>query len=289
MQLTNSPVSEFTYSGRTFYIKRDDLLAPEFSGNKARKLAYLLQHDYPKVNTLISLGGYQSNLMYALSQLAKLKGWRFIYYSKKVAETAYLAKTSNLQASLENGMELRDLSPALHAQLMTVQQPHELFIPQGGALASAAWGIEQLAEEISLWAQGMNFPQVAVFVASGTGATAGFLQKYLTQHKVYTTNCVASVDYLIAQIQALDLNPLSLTIFPNTQWRFAYPTPELWQTVSLIKAVSNIEFDLVYDPIGWNILLANLAQITLPIIYLHCGGTMGNLSMEGRYQRLLNS
>ena len=75
MKLINSPVTSFQYQDRTIYIKHDELLHPDLSGNKARKLAYFMEHDFPHIDTLISYGGTQSNLMFSLSALAKLKGW----------------------------------------------------------------------------------------------------------------------------------------------------------------------------------------------------------------------
>ena len=83
MLINNSPVSQFQFNQRTIYVKRDDLLDPNFSGNKARKLAYFLTHPSADIDTLISYGGNQSNLMYSLSCLAKLKNWQFIYYTNQ--------------------------------------------------------------------------------------------------------------------------------------------------------------------------------------------------------------
>ena len=76
MILNNSPISQFEYKNRTFFVKRDDLLDKNFNGNKARKLACYLEHDFQEIDTIISYGGNQSNLMYSLSCLAKLKNWQ---------------------------------------------------------------------------------------------------------------------------------------------------------------------------------------------------------------------
>ena len=78
--VTNSKIDTITFEGLSFLLKRDDLLDKEFSGNKARKFHYFLQNDFPQITTLISHGSNQSNAMYSLSVLCKLKKWKFIYY-----------------------------------------------------------------------------------------------------------------------------------------------------------------------------------------------------------------
>jgi len=45
---------------------------------------------------------------------------------------------------------------------------------------------------------------------------------------------------------------------------------------------------MVYDPVGWDILLRNTEKISAPIIYLHCGGINGNKTMLQRYKKILS-
>ena len=76
--LSDSPVCDFRFLGRGWLLKRDDLLDPELNGNKARKLYTFAANGFG-ADTVISYGGAQSNAMYSLSILARLKGWEFIY------------------------------------------------------------------------------------------------------------------------------------------------------------------------------------------------------------------
>ncbi len=48
MKIENSPVTQHDFNGTRFYLKRDDLLHPQFSGNKARKFMGLLESEFPK-------------------------------------------------------------------------------------------------------------------------------------------------------------------------------------------------------------------------------------------------
>ena len=46
-----------------------------------------------------------------------------------------------------------------------------------------------------------------------------------------------------------------------------------------------VEFDLLYDPIGWKSLLEHEEKLDGTPIYIHQGGLLGNVSMEERYKR----
>ena len=56
-------VEKINFDGHEFYIKRDDLISRDFSGNKARKFHYFLDHDLPQIDKIVSYGSNQSNAM----------------------------------------------------------------------------------------------------------------------------------------------------------------------------------------------------------------------------------
>ncbi len=289
MTLNNSPIDRFTYHGREFLVKRDDLLDDKFNGNKARKLAYYIDNDFPEINTLISYGGTQSNMLLALSELAKLKNWRFDYYCYPPAKSALESNEGNLAKALENGTNLIYVENNLDdfiSQLKTSN--NQLLIHQGGRQIESRYGIAKLAQEINKYCTKQNISQLAIFIPSGTGTTAYYLQQELPKHKVYTTNCVGSANYLLQQWQSLDANydKQLPTILENIEFRFAKPNLELFKIINDINTKSNILFDLVYDPVGWHVLLNNLDKIDLPIMYIHCGGLTGNTTMINRYRYL---
>jgi len=81
INIENSPIQEVFYNNKKIFIKRDDLLNSDFSGNKARKFHYFLINDFPCIKKVVSYGSNQSNAMYSLSVLCKLKEWEFEYYT----------------------------------------------------------------------------------------------------------------------------------------------------------------------------------------------------------------
>lgn len=52
MQFLNSKTSEIFLNNQKYFIKRDDLLHSDFSGNKARKFYYFLQNELKGVKKL---------------------------------------------------------------------------------------------------------------------------------------------------------------------------------------------------------------------------------------------
>lgn len=291
MNFINSPIDFFEYQGRTLFVKRDDLLNQQFNGNKARKLFYYLNNDFPEIDTLISYGGNQSNLMYSLSCLAQLKSWSFTYYTPKVSTQALNMDEGNLSMSLKNGMNLVPIEKHFNAfaqNLINDVVSNQLLISQGASQQQAEEGIKQLADEINAWASNKGFSRLAIIIPSGTGTSAAYLQKNLPEHNVYTTNCIGNTEFFNLQIQNLVADKQFPKLLVNKKFRFATPNQELFTTITKISQASNIEFDLIYDPVMWHLLLENLDQIPEPILYIHCGGINGNSTMLKRYKYLLS-
>jgi hypothetical protein len=99
---------------------------PLFAGNKKWKLQHWIQRDdYPVGSFLVSHGGYQSNAMLALAQLARMKRMGFVYYTKSLPSSAEPA-SGNLKHALELGMQVVSLSTAKYDCLFASneEQPH---------------------------------------------------------------------------------------------------------------------------------------------------------------------
>ena len=127
-----------------------------------------------------------------------------------------------------------------------------------------------------------------VALPSGTGTTSAYLQSFLKPYgiKVITCPCVGGKDYLIDQIQSLDVehHPNILQLDSKHHFGKLYHNDYLiWQA---LLEQTQVEFDLLYDPMMWQCLLnwhPNNSDKT--ILYIHQGGVLGNESMLPRYQR----
>jgi 1-aminocyclopropane-1-carboxylate deaminase/D-cysteine desulfhydrase-like pyridoxal-dependent ACC family enzyme len=283
----NPPIEKHTFENQTIYIKRDDLLSKEFSGNKARKFAYYLEADFPNIHRLVSYGSNQSNAMYSLSVLAKLKGWKFDYYIRSLPEHLKHDPHGNYKYALENGMNLivQEKKPKKD-EFNTIDT---LFIEEGGREEYAKYGLKILANEIIDWKKEQGFESIHLYLPSGTGTTAFYLQKHL-EDRVFTLSCVGDSSYLQKQFEMLEKSALEYPtiLTPSKKRHFGKLYRESYNIWLKLQTQMNIEFDLLYDPHGWLTLLENVHIFDKPTLYIHQGGLLGNESMLRRYKRKYN-
>ena len=280
-----TPLQKISFKNKIFYIKRDDLIDKDFSGNKARKFFYFLNKDLSNYTQIISYGSNQSNAMYSLSVLAKIKKLKFIYFTNHLPKTLLNNPIGNLKYALKNGMILK-----LGSVDESLIDKNTLFIKEGGAISEARFGIKILADELKSQIKQFSLKNPIVFLPSGTGTTALFLQKYL-DIEVFTTPCVGDSNYLIKQFNLLEKNksiyPKIITL--NKKFHFGKLYKENFLIWKELLSETKIEFDLLYDPIGWQVLLAHIEKFKYnDIIYLHQGGIIGNESMIKRYEYKFN-
>lgn len=84
--LVQNTVSTLKLFGRQVFIKRDDLQFKHnegLSGNKGRKFRSLLTSDEQHTH-ILSYGGYQSNAMLALSQIATIRKCSLHYFTQTI-------------------------------------------------------------------------------------------------------------------------------------------------------------------------------------------------------------
>jgi len=281
LDIKNSPISAIEIEGRTFYVKRDDLIDPFLAGNKYRKLYTLLQTSPNKYNKIISYCGTQSNAMLAIAAMCNKKGWEFVYYTKPLAKVLKELNYGNYFHALSLGMNHIELDHEHYKEYISSLRlsldAKTFVIDQGGADRSARDGLNVLAQEIKI--SGLDVKSLAT--PSGTGTTALYLALALPEYKVYTVPCVGDVAYLIEQMSALCEIPKNLIILnPSKKYHFAKPYKEFLEVYHKLWACG-IEFDLLYAPLMFKTLLE---QTNETILYIHSGGVTGNESMLQRYR-----
>ena len=280
MNYINSPTEQISFNDKKYFIKRDDLLHDDFSGNKARKLYYFLKNDFPNIKKIVSHGSAQSNAMYSLSVLCKIKGLSFDYYVDHIASFLKENPTGNYKFALENQMNI------IESEIPLSFEDDTLFISEGGAVKEACFGLEILASEIISWANENKIEKLKVFLPSGTGTTALYLQKYLP-FEVLTCACVGDEDYLELQFNMLEKENHPTIIKREKKYHFGKLYKEFYEIHNELLAQTNIEFDFLYDSLGWiclKIYLQNLEEQDFEVLYIHQGGILGNISMLERYK-----
>jgi 1-aminocyclopropane-1-carboxylate deaminase/D-cysteine desulfhydrase-like pyridoxal-dependent ACC family enzyme len=281
MNYTNSPIQQVTFNKQKYFIKRDDLLNSDFSGNKARKFYYYLINDFPNIKKVVSFGSSQSNAMYSLSVLCKLKNWQFDYYVDHTASFLKENPVGNYKYAIKNGMNI------IEGSLPDFFDNETLFISEGGAVVEASFGIEILANEIKFWVEKNSIKNLKIFLPSGTGTTALYLQKFLP-FEVLTCACVGDENYLKKQFEELEKDNFPTIVQKEKKYHFGKLYKEFYDIHNELLKQTNIEFDLLYDSLGWLCFENYLKQLEkkddMTFLYIHQGGIIGNESMIDRYK-----
>ena len=285
MTLSSSPLEKHCFRGREIYVKRDDLLHVDFSGNKARKFMWFLNQEFLHVKRVISYGSNQSNAMYSLSVMARLRAWEFVYFCNQIPDFLKLNPAGNYRYALENGMKIFESSQRREDAHASCKKD-DLLIEEGGRQSEAEFGIKILADELvsDIKKEGIENPYV--FLPSGTGTTALFLQKNLS-FRVFTCSTVGDDEYLKEQFRELENDEQNFPKILSSLKKYHYGKLdfELYELWEELQADMGVVFDLMYDPVGWKKFLLHIDDIVGTPIYIHQGGVLGNETMIERYKR----
>ncbi|WP_297443043.1 1-aminocyclopropane-1-carboxylate deaminase/D-cysteine desulfhydrase [Sulfurimonas sp.] len=285
MTFSPSPFEKHTFRGREIFVKRDDALHVDFSGNKARKFHWFFNQEFPHVKRLVSYGSNQSNAMYSLSVMARMRGWEFIYFCNHIPDFLKEHPIGNYKHSLENGMQIFETIQRQEDAYMFTDSS-DLVIEEGGRQKEAEFGVKVLADELKKDIKRSSIENPYIYLPSGTGTTALFLQKNLP-FRVFTCSTVGGDEYLKNQFLELELNEKKFPKILSCKKKYHYGKiyKELYEIWLEIKKDMGITFDLMYDPVGWTKFLLHIDNIEGTPIYIHQGGLKGNESMLERYKR----
>ncbi len=289
MIFSPSRVDSVQIGKHRFFIKRDDLTHPMYSGNKIRKLYALLGDK--STRHIVSYGGYQSNAMLSMAYFAHTKKIPFTYITKPVPEWVSRLEEGNYYHAVSLGMENIQVVHTDYPETvrnLAARYPGAAIIDQGAANPFAEEGIAVLARELDTFIKEQTLTDVAILLPSGTGATSLYLAKHIGAHAtVYTTPCVGDADYLKAQWQRLEPDPACYPTILTTRRKHHFAKPygellEMWEKLT----TSGIVFDMIYAPKTWLAYFENEKLLEgKTVIYVHTGGVIGNITQRLRYER----
>ncbi|MFN8355774.1 MAG: pyridoxal-phosphate dependent enzyme [Spirosomataceae bacterium] len=173
-QLATSPLEPlleplFEKAGVKVWLKRDDLLHPQVSGNKWRKLKYnLLEARRLGYTRLLTFGGAYSNHLYAVAAAGRLWGFETVGIVRGNEHRPDSNPT--LRFCAQAGMRLRFVTRSEYREpaLLTQQYGQGYYVlPEGGTNQLAYKGLHELMSEIKT-----ELKPDFVCVAVGTGGTA---------------------------------------------------------------------------------------------------------------------
>ena len=172
--------------GVELLVKRDDLTGAELTGNKVRKLEYLLAEAQDQAaDTVITCGGEQSNHARATALAAAKVGLRCRLVLRTDDPARPPAATANILLDLLAGASIRWISRAdwaLRNELMaeeaaavTAAGGAPYVIPEGGSNALGAWGYVGCAEELAADLAPLPPRPTTIVHAIGSGGTSAGL------------------------------------------------------------------------------------------------------------------
>lgn len=163
------------------FIKRDDLIHPIISGNKWRKLKYLLKQARSENKThLVTFGGSYSNHLLATAAAAAKFGFQstgFVRGELVNNDTLFLCRLHGMNLIFTDRQSYRN-KPALFGKYFAGDN-NAFFIDEGGASATAAKGCSELIDELTT---GYDH----IFCACGTGTTAAGIINGISASKLST-------------------------------------------------------------------------------------------------------
>ncbi len=263
------------------WIKRDDLLHPIISGNKWRKLKYILNHALSLgADTIISMGGAYSNHLHALAYVGKVLGLKTIGLIRGEQSATLTPSLLDMQ---QWGMELRFVSRSDYRLLRQYKHWGDLpeltagqyWLPEGGAQDLALKGVAELVHEIEM-------PYDILCVPCGTGATlAGLVNAVADNVLVLGFAALKNAGFLTA-----DVNALLPQLYTNWQINldyhfggFAKTNAELLAFIADFELKNQIPLESVYTGkmlYGlYDLIKKQAFKPNQRIIAVHTGGLQG--------------
>ena len=272
--------------GVDLFIKRDDLLHPEISGNKWRKLKYnLFELEKSDKSGFITFGGAYSNHLHAVAAAGK----EFDFITVGIVRGE---KPDVLSPTLQNcsdlGMKLVFVSREeyrlkeksnLIAEIVRCHSELILF-PEGGANQFALKGCAEIIDEITT-------PFDYLCLACGTGATmAGILSNSRNDFQTIGFPVLKGGDFIADEIRQLlkTTNYEPRTFELKTDYHFggyAKYTPDLLDFIRKFETQTAIQLEQVYTGkmmFGvFDLVRKGYFSRGSRIVVLHTGGLQGKI------------
>ncbi len=269
-------------------IKRDDLIHPQISGNKWRKLKYNIFYAKEKgYGKLVTFGGAYSNHLYAFATACKnfgINGTVIIRgeKSKKISHTIEFAEKCGLELIYISREDYRKKDTQLISSI--IPDNNVFLIPEGGSNDFALMGLKEMMEEI-------NEEYDFICCPVGTGGTVSGILKYSNPStKVVGFPVLKGVDYLKDTISELsELKKLDEKLIWASEYHFggyAKVNQDLIDFTNSFYQQYQIPLDLIYTSKMMYGVLDMIKKDIFPenskILAIHTGGLQGNIGMRER-------
>jgi 1-aminocyclopropane-1-carboxylate deaminase len=288
-----SPVQQiqnklFAEQGLSVYIKRDDLIHPLISGNKWRKLKYILKKASAENKThLVTFGGAYSNHLLATAVAAAKFGFKStgIVRGEEIEnDTLFLCKLHAMKLIFVDRDSYRNKQALFDTYFG--DDNNTFFVDEGGASTEGAQGSAELVDELT-----ENYDHI--FCACGTGTTAAGIINGLQNHKLNTQFNAVPVfkngEFMRAEIDQYLTNPTRYQL--HTDYHFGGYAKVNDALINFIKTFI-ADTGILIEPIYTGKMLYAIYDLAAKgyfkrgskILTIHTGGMMGLLGMKDKFQ-----
>ncbi|TRO64181.1 1-aminocyclopropane-1-carboxylate deaminase/D-cysteine desulfhydrase [Christiangramia sabulilitoris] len=288
-KIPNQFIAEFD-QGIQLYIKREDLLHPEVSGNKFRKLKYnLIQARQESFAQLLTFGGAHSNHIAATAAAGQLfrfktigiiRGEELETNKEKWSPTLRYAESCGMKFVFISREKYREKKSAEFIEKLKAEFGNFYLLPEGGTNELAIRGCSEILQDTD---EIFDF----ICASAGTGGTvAGLIKAATTKQKVLGFSALIS-DHLGRDIsEMVDHNRWEL----NKDYHFGGYAKVNAKLIDFINDFSK-KYKIYLDPIYTGKLVFGIFDLiksgyfpkNSKILAIHTGGLQG---IEGMNQIL---
>ncbi len=305
LSLQQSVVQEVHFSPLKNYdiqlfIKRDDLIHAEVSGNKWRKLKYNIAYaQEAKLNGVLTFGGAFSNHLVATAAACQMEGLKSVGIVR--GEELHASSNETLKRCQDYGMELMFVSRAKYAERyerpyleeLKAQFPGFHIVPEGGANYYGMIGCQEILNETE-----NNYDIIAV--AQGTTTTScGILMGLNERTRLWVFPALKGYDsegemrqlMRNATLEGEWINELmgQVDVFSDFHFGgYAQVTDELMDFIALFYKETEVPLDPVYTAKAMYGLFKAVEEGSISakrILFIHTGGLQGAKAIFEKQKR----
>jgi len=291
-----SPVQQthaqlFDEKGLKVFIKRDDLIHPIISGNKWRKLKYLLKQAQGENKTrLVTFGGAYSNHLLATAAAAAKFGFRstgFVRGEEVNNDTLFLCRLHGMNLIFTERESYRDKQTLFYKYF--AGDDKAFFVDEGGASPLGAKGCSELIDELT-----ETYDHL--FCACGTGTTAAGIINGIGRRQLDTqfhgVPVLKNGEFLREEIDSFLTQPKEYQL--HTDYHFggyAKATPELIHFIKQFISSTGVLIEPVYTGkmlyAVYDLAAKDYFKPGSKILVIHTGGIWGLLGMKDKFKAII--
>lgn len=281
--------------GVQVYIKRDDLIHDEVSGNKWRKLKYHYEafRESGKT-TMLTFGGAFSNHVAATAALGKM----FDFPTKALIRGEEISSNATLDFARSCGMEIHNLSRKEYdkrdnpefLRMLAEVLPEVYLIPEGGKGILGAKGCKDILKEVD-----EHFDYVCCAGGTGTTMAGLFGSGYTSEFLLFPA--LRGGGFLLKEVERYLMSPElkpgpSATLKVVDEYHFGgygKVKPALIEFMNEFYDKYKILLDPVYTAkmtFGiWDMIESERVEEGSRVLLIHTGGLQGIKGMNKRLEK----